>query len=58
MLPEQYRGVAGSAQQNGGGAEKDPDVVEIAEVWAYLGVLIQVRNDGSTEWADGEEWVR
>ncbi|KAK5131542.1 hypothetical protein LTR08_000869 [Meristemomyces frigidus] len=38
MLPEQYRGV-----QNGEASDaKDPDVVEVAEVWAYLGVLVQV----------------
>ena len=40
MLPEQHRGV-----QNGEATDaKDPDVVEVAEVWAYLGVLVQVCN--------------
>ncbi|KAK4539307.1 hypothetical protein LTR36_000800 [Oleoguttula mirabilis] len=39
MLPEQYKNV-----QNGetGDGLKDPDIVEVAEVWAYLGVLVQV----------------
>lgn len=46
MLPEQYRGVAGGEKEMGvNGAGRDPDVVEIAEVWAYLGVLCQVRLD-------------
>lgn len=40
MLPEKSRNVQnGESTDNGA---KDPDVVEIAEVWAYLGVLVQV----------------
>ncbi len=53
MLPENVR--SGSAQQNGGGeangtAVKEQDVVEIAEVWVYLGLLVQV--------SDAQYWVR
>ncbi|TKA26973.1 hypothetical protein B0A50_05164 [Salinomyces thailandicus] len=42
MLPERLRGEQGTDNANGGAASKDPDLVEIAEVWAYLGVLCQV----------------
>ncbi|KAK5146533.1 26S proteasome non-ATPase regulatory subunit [Rachicladosporium monterosium] len=53
MLPENVR--SGGAQQNGGGeangaAVKEQDVVEIAEVWVYLGLLVQV--------SDAQYWVR
>jgi len=53
MLPESVR--SGGAQQNGGGevngaAVKEQDVVEIAEVWVYLGLLVQV--------SDAKYWVR
>ncbi|KAK5119178.1 hypothetical protein LTR85_007792 [Meristemomyces frigidus] len=41
MLPEQYKNVQ-NGEAAGGEGVKDPDVVEIAEVWAYLGVLVQV----------------
>ncbi|KAI6907037.1 hypothetical protein D0867_11565 [Hortaea werneckii] len=41
MLPEQYRGQEG-ASEGVNGSGRDPDVVEIAEVWAYLGILCQV----------------
>ncbi|KAK0932313.1 26S proteasome non-ATPase regulatory subunit [Friedmanniomyces endolithicus] len=52
MLPENVR--SGGAQQNGGGeangaAVKEQDVVEIAEVWVYLGLLVQV--------SDAQYWV-
>jgi 26S proteasome regulatory subunit N3 len=47
MLPESAKSTSGSeaakgAETNGKKEEKDVDVVEIAEVWAYLGVLVQV----------------
>ncbi|EMC95517.1 hypothetical protein BAUCODRAFT_71146, partial [Baudoinia panamericana UAMH 10762] len=46
MLPEALRHAHGkdAHMQNGDGAKdvKEPDVVEIAEVWAYLGLLLQV----------------
>lgn len=41
MLPEQYKNVQ-NGEAAGSDGVKDPDVVEIAEVWAYLGVLVQV----------------
>ena len=45
MLPESVRQTGqqanGGAEVNGK-AEVEKDVVEIAEVWAYLGLLVQV----------------
>ncbi|KAK4574086.1 26S proteasome non-ATPase regulatory subunit [Recurvomyces mirabilis] len=41
MLPERVRTVPGAGSEANGNA-KEQDIAEIAEVWAYLGVLIQV----------------
>lgn len=44
MLPEKIKQQSQQQQQSqqNGESVKDTDVVEIAEVWAYLGVLVQV----------------